>query len=657
MMISKIRTGIKSKWSKGLLLFLFLALFGGFGMMSVLNKIISGKKDGVALVNGIEISKTFFARKKRNLEEQISGIYKMHGQMAPYILSQRGLDTDPEKGAMNQVVQESLINQVADKIPVYLSSNFLALKFKDPYFLIEKIYHLMPKNILGRGGKINIEAFNQFLTTYDLGPVEKDLEDALRQEIVLTLIGNASWVPQFAIDEMYKSRVQAKKYTIVTLPLEHFIKEEEKKGAEPKELKAFFDEQNNKYKRYYIPSQRAGTKWVFEANNFNISVSDKEVEKFYNKIKRSRFVDVPTEVKIREIVFDDVKNQGLQQLKEEAEKVKAELTRDPSQFEKLAKKYSTAESASRGGIVDFFKRGVKEKEIERAAFVTLKKDGDISEVIQLKQGYALVQRVSRKNATYKPLSKVKSEVKATLQKKKFTSEFQKKASRIVRLKGESADQIFKNFIDKNKAKEEIIPATSKRIDQESTRLFSIKKVGDKIAYIADGKGVILHLSGKTKKEVMPFEMMQKTIAGNFYEYHAHKALAKELKLQKEASLKAGKLVIPSWASSKKTSWLRIDDEKELKAYAEKGMPLDFLLLDKQGGIVSLKGKNDGFIVQLNEFKQLEENEMKTEKDKLKLGLSSHFQKLTMQAFIASLNRNATIEKITSSDVGSDYNGI
>jgi len=653
MMISKIRTGIKSKWSRGLLLFLFVALFGGFGMMAVLRKVLSGTTDGVALVNGFEVSKVTFARKKRDLQKRISGIYKMYGQMAPYILAQMGLDPDPEKGAMKEVIQEALINQAADKVPVFLSQDFVALKFKDPYFLIEKIYHLMPQNIIGKGGKINLEAFNQFLATYDLGPIEQDLEASLHQEVLLTLVGNSSWAPDFVINAMYKSRVLAKKFTIVTLPLDHFIKEEEKKGAKPGAVKAFFDDQNKKSKRYYIPARRMGTKWVFEPGDFTLSMSEKEIENFYNKVKRSRFIDAPTQVKIREIVFDDVKNVGLHELKKQAEKVRQEALQDPSAFAALAEKHSSAGTAKQGGLVDFFKRGTKEKALERIAFVTLKKDGDISEVIPLEKGYVLVQRVARKDATYKPLSKVKEEVKETLQQKKFATEFQRAASRLVRSNSENAQQRFNDFVEKNKGKEEKIPAITKEETPESPRLFSIKKAGDKIAYLSEGKGVVLQLTGKTKREVLPFEMVEKTIAQHFYEERARKELAKEIEAQKSTAVKEGKLTIPSWAHSKKTEWIKNEDQNELKKYREQGIPLDFLLLDKEGGVLGQMGKNDGFIVQLNEFKELDKDKEQEEKNKLKTALLDEFRKMTMQAFIASLNRNATIEITSSSDSGSD----
>ncbi len=640
MIITRIRASLQSPVFKGFMLLLMLSFFG-FGIVGVGQKFFTGGSDGVITVNGYGVSAKFFERKKHEAQEQINTLYKQYGQAAEMIMRMQGQDFNPEKFAYASSVRTALLNQVADSVPVYLSAEYIKTKLQDPYFLIPRLRYLMPSDVVTQDQRINIDSFNRFLAETNLEEFTPDLIDTLRQDIVTNVIASSVWFPEFMNKDLYTNRYAKKKFIIHTFSFDLILKEETAKGASQEELKAFFDEQNKKNKRYVIPAKRNGTKWFFEQKNFELSVSDKELEAYYTKVKHSRFVESQAQVTIREIIFDEVAQKGLLTLKEEADAVHAQAVQDPSTFAELAKKHSSFKvTAAKGGLVEIAKRGEKDSAVERTAFA-LKTDGDISPVIKLaKGGYAIIQRQSRKNATYKPFEKVKEEIRSSLLEKKFATAFTRRATQALRA---SEKEVLSSFIEKNKGKEEKVAAVAQKENTVGARLFSLKKSGDKIAYISEGKGIILELGDILKKEVPPFEILESYIKKDFYEVRAAKAVQAKIK-EARLELLAGKAIKAApYSKSHTTGFVDLSKEEEVKALLNNDIPQEALYLDKVGGVLALSGKKDGYVVQLDSVKNEEKaEEAQAQKNEFKAGITGEFVNLSNQAFIASLQRNATI---------------
>ena len=62
------------------------------------------------------------------------------------------------------------------------------------------------------------------------------------------------------------------------------------------------------------------------------------------------------------------------------------------------------------------------------------------------------------------------------------------------------------FIEKNKGKAETVAPVTKDENKISGRLFSLKKSGDKLAYVSEGKGYILELKDSINSVLPPFEI-------------------------------------------------------------------------------------------------------------------------------------------------------
>lgn len=172
----------------------------------------------------------------------------------------------------------------------------------------------------------------------------------------------------------------------------------------------------------------------------NSDVSDAEAKKYYNEnIKRFKY---PEKVRaahilisvnpqeIEEIITSNKENAGLSKeeikkkvdaeiaaKKAKAEKVLAEVKKDPSQFAKVAKENSDdTTTAVKGGELGFFSAQEMVPEFSKAAFAM--KPNTVSGIVQTQFGYHIIMVTDRLAAGQEPFEKVKNDIKGYLQNQK-----------------------------------------------------------------------------------------------------------------------------------------------------------------------------------------------------------------------------------------------
>jgi len=139
-----------------------------------------------------------------------------------------------------------------------------------------------------------------------------------------------------------------------------------------------------------------------------IEVSDSEVQKYY-KENESHFTE-PQEIKIRHIVVNS---------EPVLREVLTKLGRGES-FEKLAFTYNIDKSRENGGDLGYIRRGQLTPsfaQFEEAAF-SLRKRGEVSEVVRTPFGYHLIQLLERRGTALRPFNQVKENIRFFLQAKK-----------------------------------------------------------------------------------------------------------------------------------------------------------------------------------------------------------------------------------------------
>ncbi len=139
----------------------------------------------------------------------------------------------------------------------------------------------------------------------------------------------------------------------------------------------------------------------------HITIGKEEVGKFYNEHKKE-FVR-PEQVALREIEVstEGKKDEELPELKKKAETA-LKRVKDGEDFGEIAKRFSDSSTAKQGGFLGAYKRGELSKELEDIVFKM--KKNELTDVMDTKQGYLVLQVLERYEAGEQPLDKVENEI-------------------------------------------------------------------------------------------------------------------------------------------------------------------------------------------------------------------------------------------------------
>jgi peptidyl-prolyl cis-trans isomerase SurA len=139
----------------------------------------------------------------------------------------------------------------------------------------------------------------------------------------------------------------------------------------------------------------------------HINIGKEEISKYYNDHKKE-FVR-PEQVALREIEVstEGKKDEELPELKKKAETA-LKRVKDGEDFGEIAKRFSDSSTAKQGGFLGVYKRGELSKELEELVFKM--KKNELTDVMDTKQGYLVLQVLERYEAGEQPLNKVENEI-------------------------------------------------------------------------------------------------------------------------------------------------------------------------------------------------------------------------------------------------------
>ena len=139
----------------------------------------------------------------------------------------------------------------------------------------------------------------------------------------------------------------------------------------------------------------------------HININDSEVSKYYEEHK-SEYVR-PEQVVLREI---EVSTQGKNADELPALKKKAETAlkrvQDGEDFGEIAKRFSDGSTKEEGGFLGQYKRGELAKELEDKVFAM--KKNQLTDVLETKQGYLVLQVLEHYDEGQQSLEKVRNEI-------------------------------------------------------------------------------------------------------------------------------------------------------------------------------------------------------------------------------------------------------
>jgi peptidyl-prolyl cis-trans isomerase SurA len=139
----------------------------------------------------------------------------------------------------------------------------------------------------------------------------------------------------------------------------------------------------------------------------HINIGRDETMKYYEEHKKE-FVK-PEQVALRaiEISTDAKKDSDLPDLKKKADDLLRRI-KDGEDFATLAKRFSDGSTAQQGGYLGVYKRGELSKQLEDQVFAM--KKNQLTDVIETKQGYLILQVLERYEEGEQPFDKVENEI-------------------------------------------------------------------------------------------------------------------------------------------------------------------------------------------------------------------------------------------------------
>src|SRR5690242_13817421 len=139
-------------------------------------------------------------------------------------------------------------------------------------------------------------------------------------------------------------------------------------------------------------------------------------------------------------------------------------------FEDIAKKNSDGPSASQGGDLGFFKRGVLAKELEDKTFAM--KAGEITDVVRTKQGFVILKVTEHQDAGIPPLKDVDDRIKDALYMQKLQPALR---AYLTKLREDAFIDIKAGYVDTGASPNQTKPIYTAAADSNPTKKSKKKK--------------------------------------------------------------------------------------------------------------------------------------------------------------------------------------
>jgi peptidyl-prolyl cis-trans isomerase SurA len=143
----------------------------------------------------------------------------------------------------------------------------------------------------------------------------------------------------------------------------------------------------------------------------HISVPKEEIQKYYDEHK-AEFVR-PEQVALRSIEVNTAGKDATEvaDLRKKADTARKRI-QDGEDFGEIAKRYSDGATAKQGGYLGIYKRGELSKELEDTVFKM--KRNDLTEVMETRQGFLIMQVLEHYDEGEQSLAKVENEINEKL---------------------------------------------------------------------------------------------------------------------------------------------------------------------------------------------------------------------------------------------------
>ncbi len=280
-------------------------------------------------------------------------------------------------------------------------------------------------------GSLNIQALEQALAAQ--GITKQGYDQLKRDELMMRQVQsglmNTVIAPTAVVSSAMDALFQQREVQVQRFDTKDYIAKVNPTDAD---LEAYY--KDPAHSAEFQTAEKADIEYVvldLESIKKGISVPEDELKKYYTQNEKS--YTTPEERRASHILVKD---------RAKADALLAELTKAPGSFADVARKNSQDTStADKGGDADLFiARGDTDKAYEEALFA-LKKPGDLSPVVESKDGFFILQLKATRGGEKRSYESVRADIEQLRKKELAQSEYAKAAAEFGNVVYEQSDSL------------------------------------------------------------------------------------------------------------------------------------------------------------------------------------------------------------------------
>ncbi|MFM2484234.1 SurA N-terminal domain-containing protein [Celerinatantimonas yamalensis] len=497
-MLDKIQEGGQSLVIKIILGLIIVS----FALAGIGSYVASPSASYAAKVNGDVISQAEFQQAYQNERQQMQSRF---GSAFLQLADNPQYMAQLKKNVLQRLVDQKLIDQQSKAMRISVSD-------------AQVKQAILAMAAFQKDGHFDNATFRQRLATAGLTPAR--FSQLIRKDLMNQQLQSALFATQFTlpneVTQLANLQSQTRQFSYVAVPGDKFADD----------VKVTDKELNNYYQahlqQFRSPEMVSFNYILVDAKQLakTIQVSDQQAQSYLNN--HANDYQLPAQRHVAHILIKFGKDPA--QAKAKAEAIEKQL-KDGADFAALAKKDSQDTfSAKKGGVLDWFQKGVMPANFDKAAF-GLAKVGDISSVVKTKYGYHIIKLLGIQNSKMPSLDSVKAKVVKKIQQDQAMTQFYDLSQKLSNLSFEmpdSLDQVAKQMGVKVLSATNVTRANlpgdlqnPEVVKQVFSQDAIEKKQNSNVINLSPEQAVVVRLTGHQAAKTQPFDKVKDQVTKSF----------------------------------------------------------------------------------------------------------------------------------------------
>lgn len=553
--------------------------------------------------------------------------YKSRG----VILAGRNAGKDAVRASVANLLSEHVLRSLHVSVPLSVVEEEFRKKLSG-----------LPAQFFRPNGELNEQVLAQAIAPQTIESFFEELSKETKGHILSSIVNLGSYTPLFEVRLHYAVEYAQKDYSVMKFASSKYVQKAKEVSPSSETLEKFYKKSKNS-ELFKTPEKRAGKVWRFDSDSYNITVTEGDIKKEYEKNK-SAYLERPAQMQLRLLSITKKSEEGAARKK--IDELHKEAEKNPENFEKLVKEFSEDTQLEKSnGLTKFLSQDSTEldKVLLHTAFETLFTDGQISMPIQTERGYEIVQRVKKTPAQYKDLATVSAKIKDELVAAKFKARFAQDANRILN-EAKYNPEVFKKFAAKGT--ESSIPLTAKKAEVAIAQLFRLEE-GRYAVFFDKKDGIILQCTTVEKSKLPALCDIKEEVTAKYYEEEGSALLEKDLSKALEA-VRAGKDMAEvarefNVKVERAHTLFKGDQKEQSPVLQNRAVQSKLKNLSSKGALTSVIDGANGYIIRLDAIEDFDVEKLLQDKEMLLKTISYAKTYQVKEGFIASLYRRAKLD--------------